>query len=122
MPLPTLDEYILARAAEMAAADGDVLGTIYVIGAAATLQTELFAARDRILAAPPVPMIVAGAAHADNVVPAPDVQAAELVAAASSDVAAATDGAAPGIAEAADENAEADGVAAQGNGTAESVA
>lgn len=86
MALPTLDDYILARAAEAAARDGDVLGTLYIVAAANTLQTELFAARDRILAAPPVPMIVAGAAHVENVVPAPEVQAAELAVTASPDV------------------------------------
>jgi hypothetical protein len=55
MPLPSLDDYILARAAEMAATDGDVLGTVYIVGAVNTLQVELFAARDRILSSPPAP-------------------------------------------------------------------
>jgi hypothetical protein len=78
MPLPSLDDYILARAAEMAANDGDVLGTVYIVGAVNTLQAELFAARDRILASPPVPMIVAGAPHIENSVPTPTVEAEEL--------------------------------------------
>jgi hypothetical protein len=78
MPLPSLDDYILARAAEMAANDGDVLGTVYIVGAVNTLQAELFAARDRIPASPPVPMIVAGAPHIENSVPTPTVEAEEL--------------------------------------------
>jgi hypothetical protein len=78
MPLPSLDDYILARAAEMAATDGDVLGTVYIVGAVNTLQVELFAARDRILSSPPAPMIIAGAAHTDNVVPTPTAEAEEL--------------------------------------------
>lgn len=79
--LPLIDDYILARAAEMAATDGDVLQTVYIVGAVNVLQAELFAARERILAAPPVPMIVAGAEHASQNVPPPQVEADGLVAA-----------------------------------------
>lgn len=63
--LPSIDEFILARATAMAEHDGDQLGPLFIMGAAALLQGEIISARDRLLAKP------AGSAHEPGVADVP---------------------------------------------------
>ena len=67
--LPSIDEFILARATAMAEHDGDQLGPLFIMGAAALLQAEIISARDRLLAKP------AGSAHEPGV---PDMPMQEI--------------------------------------------
>lgn len=76
--LPTMDDYLVARATQMAAADGAVFSTLYLIGAVTALQSEIFAARDRLLISPPSTMEVAGAPHGATADAAPDASSETL--------------------------------------------
>ncbi|CAN5576767.1 hypothetical protein BH10PSE14_BH10PSE14_06700 [soil metagenome] len=84
----TIDDLILARAADMVEHNGGAIGPAFIMGAASQLQAEIISARDRLLSAP------AGAAHV-GAIDAADAtdEAPEAVAeAAPAEVAAANEG------------------------------
>lgn len=79
----TIDDLILARAAEMAAHDGAPVSPTHIFGAAGHLQPELIAARDRLMNAAGIPAAGSEASQAavvDVVVEAAPVADAETVA------------------------------------------